>query len=94
MGTIYQAIDYLLVFIQYAIFARVIISWIPIPRDNKFIRLLYQVTEPVLAPLRGIIERSALGKNMMFDFSPVLAFLIIGLLRNIIRSMMFRASIF
>ena len=66
-GTIYRAIDYLLIFIQYAIFARVIISWIPIPRDNRFIRLLYQITEPVLAPLREIIGRSAIGGNMMFD---------------------------
>lgn len=88
--TIYRAIDYLLVFIQYAIFARVIISWIPIPRDNKLIRLLYQITEPILAPLREIIGRSAIGGNMIFDFSPVLAFLIIGLIRNII----FRSSFF
>ncbi|NSW90343.1 MAG: YggT family protein [Firmicutes bacterium] len=89
-GTIYRAIDYLLIFIQYAIFARVIISWIPIPRNNSIIRLLYQITEPILAPLRELIERSAIGRNMIFDFSPVLAFLIIGLIRNII----FRSSFF
>ena len=90
MGTVYRAIDYLLVFIQYAIFARVIISWIPIPRDNKIIRLLYQVTEPILAPLRSIIQKSALGRNMMIDFSPILAFLLIGFLRNVVNNLLFR----
>ncbi|NMB95919.1 MAG: YggT family protein [Clostridiaceae bacterium] len=88
---VYRAIDYLLRFIQWAIFARVIISWIPILRDNKVIRLLYQITEPILAPLRSIIQKSALGRNMMLDFSPVLAFLIIGFLRNVVASLMFRA---
>ena len=88
--TFYRAIDYLLIFIQYAIFARVIVSWLPISRNNSIIRLLYQITEPILAPLRGIIERSAIGRNMIFDFSPVLAFLLIGLIRNIV----FRSSFF
>jgi len=86
---IYRAIDYLLIFIQWAIFARVIISWIPIPRDNNIIRLLYQITEPILAPLRSIIQRSALGSSMMLDFSPVLAFLIISFLRNLVFNLMF-----
>ena len=89
MGMIYRAIDYLLIFIQWAIFARVIISWIPIPRDNNIIRLLYQITEPILAPLRSIIQRSALGRSMMLDFSPVLAFLIISFLRNLVFNLMF-----
>jgi len=89
VGMIYRAIDYLLIFIQWAIFARVIISWIPIPRDNNIIRLLYQITEPILAPLRSIIQRSALGRSMMLDFSPVLAFLIISFLRNLVFNLMF-----
>lgn len=88
--TIYRAIDYLLVFIQYAIFARVIVSWLPISKNNSIISLLYQITEPILAPLRGIIERSAIGRNLIFDFSPMLAFILIGLIRNII----FRTSFF
>lgn len=88
-GIIYMAVNYLLLFIQYAIFARVIISWLPIPKDNRFIGLLYQITEPILSPLREIIGRSAIGGNMMFDFSPVLALLIVGLLRNIVARTLF-----
>ena len=33
-------------------FVRVIISWLPISRDNQLIRALYQLTEPILAPIR------------------------------------------
>lgn len=85
------AIFWLLRFIEYAILARVIITWIPISKDNQLIRLLYQITEPILAPIRGIIERSAIGKNMMFDFSPIIAFLLISFLRNVLISLLSRA---
>lgn len=78
------AIDWVLRILEYAILIRVIISWLPVPRDNQFIRLLYGITEPILAPIRRAIERSSLGRNMMLDFSPIIAFLLIGLVRNIL----------
>ena len=84
MSLLFRSIVWVLEIVQYLILARVIISWLPIPRDNQLIRLLYQLTEPILAPIRGMIERSALGKNMMFDFSPIIAFLIINVIRNLI----------
>jgi YggT family protein len=89
MGLIYSAINFILSIMWYAILARVIISWIPVPKDNQLIRLLYQITEPILGPIRGLIERSSLGKNMMMDFSPIIAFLLIGVLRSVLRSILF-----
>lgn len=84
-GTLYRTVIMVLQILEWAIFARVIISWLPIPKDNRFIRLLYQITEPILAPIRALIQKSSIGKNMMIDFSPLLAFLLIGLVRNMIR---------
>ena len=85
MGGIFiSAIDLVLRIIEYAILARVIISWLPISRDNQIIRLLYQITEPILAPIRGIIQRSAISRNMIIDFSPLIAFLLIRLIRNML----------
>lgn len=81
---IIYAINWVLRIVEYAILARVIISWLPISRDNPLIRLLYQITEPILAPIRSIIQRSAFGRNMILDFSPLIAFLLISLIRNII----------
>jgi YggT family protein len=75
--------------IEYAILARVIISWIPISKDNQLIRLLYQITEPVLAPIKSLIARSSMGRNMMIDFSPFIAYLLIEILRGIIRRLIF-----
>ncbi len=88
--TIIRAVDLLFRIMEYAILARVIISWIPIPRDNQFIRLLYQITEPILGPIRNMIQRSAMGRNMMIDFSPIIAFILIGVIRNIIVNLLIR----
>lgn len=83
---VYQAISLVFTVIEIAVLARVVISWIPVQKDNKLISFLYMVTEPILAPIRGMIERSSFGKNLMFDISPIIAFLLIGLIRNIILS--------
>jgi YggT family protein len=60
------------------IFARVILSWVnPMP-SNEILRGVVKVTEPVLAPLRGLIPMGGL------DFSPLIAFLVIRLVIRLI----------
>ncbi len=79
-----RAVNVLFRIMEYAILGRVLISWIPVSRDSQIIRLLYQLTEPILGPIRSIVSRSAIGQNMMLDFSPIIAFLLISVVRNII----------
>jgi YggT family protein len=82
--TIYLAVKYLIDLLELAVFLTVIISWLPIQKDNRFIRILYQITEPVLAPIRNLLHRSAFTKNLMIDFSPVIAILLLELLKSIV----------
>jgi YggT family protein len=51
-----------------AIFARAIISWFPVDRRNPLVRVLDEITEPVLAPLRRVIPRIG-----MIDITPMVA---------------------
>lgn len=85
---IYRTVDLFFNILMLAIFIRAIISWLPVSRDNNLVRLLYQITDPILTPIRTLIERSSFGKNMMIDFSPVIAFLVIGLIKNIVLSIL------
>ncbi len=63
-----------------AIFARTILSWFPTAnRLNPLVALIYQVTEPVLQPLRKIIPRMG-----MFDLTPTIALLILFLIFSIL----------
>ena len=54
-----------------------LLTWLPIDQNNPIVRVLFDVTEPVLAPFRKIIPRIG-----MFDLSPLAAFLLISFLQN------------
>lgn len=58
-----------------AIFVRVILSWFSSGQTNMLVNILYQVTEPILAPLRRIIPRVG-----MLDFSPLVAIILLQLI--------------
>ncbi|WP_010252748.1 YggT family protein [Acetivibrio cellulolyticus] len=85
MYTLIKALDTLLYVIEMALVIRAVLSWIPnLSRENPFVNLLNQVTEPVLNPIRSLIEKSSFGRNSMIDLSPLIAFLIIEVLRRIL----------
>jgi len=81
---LYKALNIILTIVEVLIFVRVIVSWLPISRDNPLIVVLYQLTEPILGPIRNIIQKSAIGANLMFDFSPIVAWLLIRVIRMLV----------
>lgn len=58
------------------IFIRVILSWVPSGIHN-FRKFIYDVTEPILAPIRKIIP--PLGG--MIDLSPIIAYILLYLIQ-------------
>ncbi|HEY8500257.1 MAG TPA: YggT family protein [Clostridia bacterium] len=70
--------------IEILILVRIIMSWIPFRKQNAFIVFIHSVTEPILGPIRELVSRSSFGKNMMFDISPILAYIVLGVIRHII----------
>ena len=88
---IINALSYLASIINFLILARVIISWIPVSREGSFSKIaqvIYQLTEPILAPIRNIMSKSVIGKNMIVDFSPIVAILLIELIMILIRGIL------
>jgi YggT family protein len=65
----------LLVLLWLAILGRVLLSWIDPTASSAPARLLVQLTEPILAPVRRFLPQSG-----MFDFSPILVLLVLGAL--------------
>ena len=62
-----------------AIFVRVIMSWVPMRLPFGLNELVWNVTEPVLSPIRRYIPMAG-----GMDFSPFIALLLIQLLASII----------
>lgn len=65
----------------FAILIRALISWFPIAPTSPFIRLLDDITEPILAPLRRVVPR--LG---MMDITPIVAMIGLQILEQILVS--------
>jgi YggT family protein len=82
MGAIVSVLLLALQIYQFILLARVLLSWFPdIDRSNPIVQLLFDVTEPVLRPIRN-----ALPQTGMMDFSPLVVFLGISVLMTLIRS--------
>lgn len=62
-----------------AIFVRVIMSWVPVRLPLGLSDLVWNVTEPVLAPIRRFMP---IAGGM--DFSPFIALLLIQIITSII----------
>ncbi|MBI4180599.1 MAG: YggT family protein [Chloroflexi bacterium] len=74
-GFVFSFIQLLSQVLTLAILARVVLSWFsPVP-TNILTKMLYQITEPILAPLRRIIP-----KVSVFDFSPLVAVILLQLI--------------
>ena len=73
---------YILTVLYWAILIRVLLSWLPmagiqIDPYNPVIRILYDITDPILEPLR---RYTTIG---MMDWSPFVALIAIIFLRNL-----------
>lgn len=80
-------------FLRVLLFARIIMSWIALGGGGGgLFRLVYNLTEPLLMPIRNVIHRSPLGgPGMMIDFSVLILFVLLqvgeGIVINLIRSL-------
>ncbi len=66
--------------LQILILIRVFLSWIPHDPRSQFSIFLLSFTEPILGPIRNNIPLNSGG----IDFSPIVAFFIIGFVKKII----------
>ncbi|MCH3964182.1 MAG: YggT family protein [Clostridium sp.] len=84
--TLEVALGLLFRFLEGAIFLDVILSWVMPGRRGGFIELLHVFTEPFMIPGRKLQQKIMPG--LMIDFSPIIAFVIIDVLRGIVFSIL------
>jgi len=78
--------DYLRTFIimffqilSLAILVRVLLSWVDPTGNMRITQVMRDLTEPILAPIRNLLPNM-----MMFDFSPIIAMLLLQMLQRLI----------
>ncbi len=75
-------IDTLARILYVALIGRVLISWLNIGPSSPFfpiVNVLYQITEPILAPIRRILPRFG-----MLDLSPMVAILFVTFIQRLL----------
>ena len=78
IAAVARIIDIALTIYMWIIVIRAVLSWVNPDPYNPIVRLLYQVTEPVMALVRRWIPLRGMG----IDFSPVIILLAIVFLQS------------
>lgn len=79
MGVFLSVLNLLLGAYGFILLCRALISWVPVDRDSAIVRMLFALTEPVLAPIR-----EALPQTGMIDFSTAVALIIVFALQQLL----------
>ncbi len=66
-----------------AIIIRIITSYVQSLRISQFGEIIYKITDPILAPCRMLLDKIGFNGGM-FDISPIIAFLLIDIIANIL----------
>ena len=77
-------VRYLITAIQFLMFGRAILSWLPMDEENPIENFLYAVTEPVIMPVRAVIERFGWFEGMSIDMSFFITFMLLSVLEMIL----------
>lgn len=87
VGSIYNILVFILslAFELYsmALLVRILFEWLRIPYSSRVMRFLWDITEPLLAPIRR-----ALPTFGGLDFSPLIAFFLLNLLERLVFTML------
>ncbi len=68
---------------SFVILARVLMSWVNIDPYSPLARVIFDLTEPVLAPVRNMLPPAA-----GLDFSPIIVMVLLQILGQILISML------
>lgn len=74
-----QFIQLLFQVLSLAIFCRVLLSWVDPMGNMRFTQIVRDLTEPILAPIRSLLPSMP-----MFDFSPIIAMLLLQALGQLV----------
>ncbi len=94
-GVLVGIVGYIFSVYQLFLLARVILSWLPEVSRSGFGELVEKITEPVMGPCREILHSlfRFIGvdmRNFQIDFSPILAFFFVDLVRRAAIMLLYR----
>lgn len=83
MSFIIYLVNLFFTVLNLAILARVLVSWVNPNPYHPAMQVLYQFTEPILAPIRQYLPQTG-----MIDFSPLVAIILLQLVQRLVMSLL------
>jgi len=81
MSTFLDIINILYLLFLLAMIIRAVLSWFTVGRDNLIAIIVYEITEPILVPLRRFVPRIG-----MVDITPMVAIIIFWLVVRLLNT--------
>ena len=81
MAFLRNFVELLVIALTVLILGRIFVSWLDPTRRSRVSSFLYQVTEPILAPIRRVLPQTG-----MIDFSPMIVILILSVILQMFRA--------
>ncbi len=82
MNTLLRLLHLIFTLYSFAIIARALLPWFKVSYYHPVMQFLFQITEPILAPLRRYIP--PMGG---IDFTPMVALIILGLVEQLLQTL-------
>jgi YggT family protein len=78
VSAVAMLVDVVLTTLYWVVLIRALLSWVNPDPNNVIVRMLHDITEPILVPIRKMLPFSL---KMTIDISPLIAFLVIMFLK-------------
>ena len=79
-----NAIEVFFKLLYILIFIRILLSWFPGVNNTPLGGIFYTLTEPILEPVRHMVDKSPIGGGMMLDFSPIIALFLMNIVKMVL----------
>ena len=83
-----QTVYILLWAMEILMFLRALSSWIVGDDDSPFIEFLYSVPEPLIYPVRTLIDKIGIFRDLPVDISFIVTFILLSVVRMLLAAVM------
>jgi len=73
-----------LTILQFLMMFRAIMSWLPMDEDSRLVNFIYMVTEPVIVPVRMLLDRFEWTHELPIDISFLAAFMLLSIIQMLL----------
>ncbi len=83
MYTLLRSVRILFDLLEILIIVRIFVNIFRVPVNNMFGKILYELTEPIMAPARALLDKLGVGRGFI-DFSPWVAIIFLRIVYTVI----------